>query len=80
MLSNLKEVSARDGLVLAVVPENEHRADDSAEYVLRVPAVRPCFAPIVSVVPMQLLAYLIARARGCEIDQPRNLAKSVTVE
>jgi glucosamine--fructose-6-phosphate aminotransferase (isomerizing) len=80
MLSNIKEVSARDGLVVAVVPEGEHRADASAEHVLRIPAVRPEFAPIVSVVPLQLLAYLVARARGCEIDQPRNLAKSVTVE
>jgi glucosamine--fructose-6-phosphate aminotransferase (isomerizing) len=80
MLSNVKEVAARDGLVVAVVPEGEHRADASADHVLRIPAVRPEFAPIVSVVPLQLLAYLIALARGCEIDQPRNLAKSVTVE
>lgn len=80
MLSNLKEVSARDGLVVAVVPQNEHRADSSAQYVVRLPPVRPEFAPLVAVVPLQLLAYLIARARGCEIDQPRNLAKSVTVE
>ncbi|MBC8103263.1 MAG: glutamine--fructose-6-phosphate transaminase (isomerizing) [Cytophagales bacterium] len=80
MLSNLKEVSARDGLVVAVVPENEHRADSAAEYVLRIPAVRPEYAPIVAIVPMQLLAYLVAKARGREIDQPRNLAKSVTVE
>jgi glucosamine--fructose-6-phosphate aminotransferase (isomerizing) len=80
MLSNLKEVSARGGMVVAVVPDGEHRADSSAEYVLRLPHVRPEFSPIVSVVPMQLLAYLVARARGCEIDQPRNLAKSVTVE
>ncbi len=80
MLSNLREVSARDGLVVAVVPEGERRADAAADYVLRIPAVLPCFAPIVAVVPMQLLAYLVARARGCEIDQPRNLAKSVTVE
>ena len=80
MLSNLKEVSARDGLVVAVVPEGEHRADASATHILRIPAVRPDFAPIVAIVPLQLLAYLIALARGCEIDQPRNLAKSVTVE
>ncbi len=80
MVSNIKEVSARDGLVVAVVPEGEQRADDGADYVFRIPAVRPCFAPVVAVVPMQLLAYLVARARGCEIDQPRNLAKSVTVE
>ena len=80
MLSNVKEVSARDGLVLGVVPDGEHRMDSTAEYILRIPKVRPEFAPIVSVVPLQLLAYLVARARGCDIDQPRNLAKSVTVE
>jgi glucosamine--fructose-6-phosphate aminotransferase (isomerizing) len=80
MLSNLREVSARNGLVVAVVPEHEHRADSAAEYILRIPTVRPEYAPIVTIVPMQLLAYLVARARGCEIDQPRNLAKSVTVE
>jgi glutamine---fructose-6-phosphate transaminase (isomerizing) len=80
MLSNIKEVSARDGTVVAVVPEGETRADNSADHVLRIPAVRPEFAPVVGIVPLQLLAYLVARARGCEIDQPRNLAKSVTVE
>jgi glucosamine--fructose-6-phosphate aminotransferase (isomerizing) len=80
MLSNVKEVSARGGLVVAVVPEGDPRADTSADRVLRIPRVRPEFAPVVSIVPMQLLAYLVARARGCEIDQPRNLAKSVTVE
>ncbi len=80
MVSNVKEVLARGGLVVAVVPEKERRMDASADYLLRIPAVRPEFAPIVSVVPLQLLAYLVARARGCEIDQPRNLAKSVTVE
>lgn len=80
MLSNLKEVAARDGLVVLIVPEGENRADASSAHVLRIPAVRPEFMPVVSIVPMQLLAYLIARARGCEIDQPRNLAKSVTVE
>lgn len=80
MLSNLQEVAARDGIVVALVPHHEHRADDTATHVLRIPAVRPDFAPLVSIVPLQLLAYLIARARGCEIDQPRNLAKSVTVE
>jgi glucosamine--fructose-6-phosphate aminotransferase (isomerizing) len=80
MLSNIKEVSARGGTVVAIVPEGETRADASADEILRIPAVRTEFSPVVSVVPLQLLAYLIARARGCEIDQPRNLAKSVTVE
>ena len=80
MLSNVKEVAARGALVVLVAPEDERRADANADHVLRVPRVRPEFAPVVSVVPLQLLAYLVARARGCDIDQPRNLAKSVTVE
>jgi glucosamine--fructose-6-phosphate aminotransferase (isomerizing) len=80
MASNIKEVSARGGMVVSVVMDGETRADASSDYLLRIPRVRPEFAPIVSVVPLQLLAYLVARTRGCEIDQPRNLAKSVTVE
>jgi len=80
MLSNVKEVAARGGTVVGVVPEGEHRLDSSSDHLLRIPAVRPEFAPIVSIVPMQLLAYLVAKQRGCEIDMPRNLAKSVTVE
>lgn len=80
MLSNIKEVAARGGTIIAVAPDGEHRLDASADHVLRIPAVRPEFSPIVSIVPLQLLAYLIARQRGCEIDMPRNLAKSVTVE
>ena len=80
MLSNIKEVAARGALVIAVAPHSEHRIQSAADHVLRIPNVRPEFAPLVAVVPLQLLAYLIARARNCEIDQPRNLAKSVTVE
>ncbi|MDX1932687.1 MAG: glutamine--fructose-6-phosphate transaminase (isomerizing) [Capsulimonadales bacterium] len=80
MLSNIREVAARGGQVVAVVPKGEHRADAVADHILHIPPVRAEFAPIVAVVPLQLLAYLVARARGCEIDQPRNLAKSVTVE
>lgn len=80
MVSNVKEVAARGALVVTVAPGGEHRADTASDYLLRIPAVRPEFTPIVAVVPLQLLAYLVARARGCEIDQPRNLAKSVTVE
>jgi glutamine---fructose-6-phosphate transaminase (isomerizing) len=80
MLSNIKEVAARGGTVVGVVYEGEHRLDSSADQLLRIPAVRPELSPIVSIVPMQLLAYLIAKQRGCDIDMPRNLAKSVTVE
>jgi glucosamine--fructose-6-phosphate aminotransferase (isomerizing) len=80
MLSNIKEVAARGGTVVGVVFDGEHRLDSSVDHLLRIPAVRPELAPIVSIVPLQLLAYLVAQQRGCEIDMPRNLAKSVTVE
>lgn len=81
MVSNMKEVKAREGFVLAVAPEgHEETLRQVADDLIVLPAVHPAFAPVVSIVPMQLLAYYIARERGCEIDQPRNLAKSVTVE
>jgi glucosamine--fructose-6-phosphate aminotransferase (isomerizing) len=81
MISNMKEVKAREGFVLAVAPEgHEEVLRQVADEVIPLPAVHPTFAPVVAIVPMQLLAYYIARERGCEIDQPRNLAKSVTVE
>jgi glucosamine--fructose-6-phosphate aminotransferase (isomerizing) len=74
-------VKAREGFVLAVAPEgHEEVLRQVADEVIPLPAVHPTFAPVVAIVPMQLLAYYIARERGCEIDQPRNLAKSVTVE
>jgi glucosamine--fructose-6-phosphate aminotransferase (isomerizing) len=79
MISNLKEVKAREGTVLAVLREGD-AIPDCADYVVRVPATLDLLLPIVAMVPMQILAYYVARARGCEIDQPRNLAKSVTVE
>jgi glucosamine--fructose-6-phosphate aminotransferase (isomerizing) len=81
MVSNMKEVKAREGFVLAVAPEgHEEILRQVADEVITLPPVHPTFAPVVAIVPMQLLAYYIARERGCEIDQPRNLAKSVTVE
>jgi glucosamine--fructose-6-phosphate aminotransferase (isomerizing) len=79
MLSNLKEVKAREGTVIAVIREGDI-LPDCADAVIEVPATLDALMPIVTMVPMQLLAYHIARVRGCEIDQPRNLAKSVTVE
>jgi glucosamine--fructose-6-phosphate aminotransferase (isomerizing) len=79
-LSNLQEAAARDGRILALVTEGDHGLDDIAEDVLQLPAVHPWLAPILFVVPLQLLAYHIAVIRGCDVDQPRNLAKSVTVE
>lgn len=79
MVSNLKEVKAREGTVIAVVREDSP-APDGADYLIRVPAAPDALMPILTMVPLQLLAYYVARRRGCAIDQPRNLAKSVTVE
>ena len=80
VLSNLQEAAARDGRILALVEEGDTGLDHIAEDVLHLPKVNPWLAPILYVVPLQLLAYHIAVIRGCDVDQPRNLAKSVTVE
>jgi glucosamine--fructose-6-phosphate aminotransferase (isomerizing) len=66
--------------VIAVVCAGDREADELADDVIEVPAVSEFLQPIVSVIPLQLLAYHIATARGCDVDKPRNLAKSVTVE
>jgi glucosamine--fructose-6-phosphate aminotransferase (isomerizing) len=79
-ISNLKEVKARSGTVIAVATEGDEEIKESADHVLYVPAAPELLAPILEVVPLQLLAYHIAVRRGCDVDQPRNLAKSVTVE
>jgi glucosamine--fructose-6-phosphate aminotransferase (isomerizing) len=78
--SNLQEVKARDGIVLAVTDRDPAELDGVADHVLRVPALSEHLQPIVNVVPLQMLAYQIGVRRGCDVDQPRNLAKSVTVE
>jgi glucosamine--fructose-6-phosphate aminotransferase (isomerizing) len=80
MLSNLEEVRAREGRVIAVAHEGDRDVERVAEAVLTVPGTAELLGPLVSVIPLQLLAYHVARLRGCDIDQPRNLAKSVTVE
>ncbi|HEX4076242.1 MAG TPA: SIS domain-containing protein, partial [Candidatus Acidoferrales bacterium] len=79
-ISNLQEVKARDGIVIAVVTEGDHLAKGVADHVIEIPPAPELIAPILEVVPLQLLAYHIAVRRGCDVDQPRNLAKSVTVE
>jgi glucosamine--fructose-6-phosphate aminotransferase (isomerizing) len=78
--SNLREAKARDGVVIALVNPGDADVSTFADAVLTMPKIHPALQPIVSVVPLQLLAYHVARRRGCDIDQPRNLAKSVTVE
>ena len=80
MVSNIKEVKARNGLVVALVNESDNSLDFDADYLIKVPEVSSYLAPIINVIPLQLLSYYIALSRGCDIDQPRNLAKSVTVE
>jgi glucosamine--fructose-6-phosphate aminotransferase (isomerizing) len=80
VVSNIQEVRARKGRVLAVVTENDALIGSMAEFVIEIPHTHETLVPLLSVVPLQLLAYHIAVMRGCNVDQPRNLAKSVTVE
>ncbi len=79
-LSNIKEVKAREGIVIAVVTEGDVEVAESADHLIAVPPTIELLSPILEIVPLQLLAYHIAVRRGCDVDQPRNLAKSVTVE
>jgi glucosamine--fructose-6-phosphate aminotransferase (isomerizing) len=80
VLSNMEEVRSRGGQVIAVATEGDEEIRRLAKYVLYVPDVPEPFQPILNVVPLQLLAYHVAVMRGCAVDKPRNLAKSVTVE
>lgn len=80
VVSNIQEVRARKGRVIAIVTEGDKLIPKMAEFVIEVPSVHEALMPMVSVVPLQLLSYHIAVMRGCNVDQPRNLAKSVTVE
>jgi glutamine---fructose-6-phosphate transaminase (isomerizing) len=79
-LSNLQEAAARSAPIIAFVSENEHALDSLARTVIRLPEVHPFLAPILYTIPLQLFAYHVAVLRGCDVDRPRNLAKSVTVE
>ncbi|MBN9648939.1 isomerizing glutamine--fructose-6-phosphate transaminase, partial [Terrisporobacter glycolicus] len=80
MLSNMQEVKARGAKVIAIAKEHNKEVEKSADRVIYIPEVDDMFASITAVVPMQLLSYHVAQMRGCDIDKPRNLAKSVTVE
>src|SRR3989339_1943914 len=75
ILSNIEEIKARKGIVIAVMDQDDRTVIKKADYIIRVPQTTPELSPIVYIVPLQLLAYHIARLRGCEIDKPRNLAK-----
>ncbi|NLW30326.1 MAG: glutamine--fructose-6-phosphate transaminase (isomerizing) [Fibrobacter sp.] len=80
VLSNIQEVNARGGSVIAIANEGDREIEKYARHVIHIPKTLPLLSPLLSVIPLQLLAYHIAALRDCEIDQPRNLAKSVTVE
>jgi len=80
IISNIQEVKARKGKVIAIANDGDHHIDTLADYVIKVPHTLDMLSPILNVIPLQLLSYFIAVKRGCNVDQPRNLAKSVTVE
>ncbi len=80
VVSNIQEIKARKGRVIAVVTEGDQLVSRIADYTIEIPATEECLTPLLTVIPLQLLAYHIAVVKGCDVDQPRNLAKSVTVE
>ena len=79
-VSNIQEVKARDGIVIAIVTQGDHLARSASDYVIEIPVAPELLVPLLEIIPLQLLAYHIAVRLGCDVDQPRNLAKSVTVE
>jgi glutamine---fructose-6-phosphate transaminase (isomerizing) len=80
VLSNIQEVKARKGRIIAIVTENDHDVAEMADHIIEIPETEEMLVPLLATVPLQLLSYHIAVMRGCNVDQPRNLAKSVTVE
>jgi len=79
-LDNTQEAKAREGILVAIVSEGDTEVSKIVRHVIEVPVADDLLSPILEIVPLQLLAYHIAVRRGCDVDQPRNLAKSVTVE
>jgi len=80
MVSNIQEIRARNGRIIAVVSQNDNELSKYIKEIILIPQIDDLFSPILTIIPLQLLAYYIAVRRGCDVDQPRNLAKSVTVE
>jgi len=80
VLSNIAEIKARRGKVIAVATEGDQEITDKVDHVIYIPQTLEVLTPVLSVIPLQLLAYHVAVMRDCDVDQPRNLAKSVTVE
>jgi glucosamine--fructose-6-phosphate aminotransferase (isomerizing) len=79
-VSNIEEVKARSGRVIAVVSDDAPELQGKVDHLIRVPQTVPALLPVLTTIPLQFLAYHAAILRGCDVDQPRNLAKSVTVE
>ena len=80
VLSNIEEVAAREGSVIAITDDKDAELESLCEAVVEIPQTKEFLSPLLTVIPLQLLSYHIAVLRGCHVDQPRNLAKSVTVE
>jgi len=80
VVSNIQEVKARKGIIIAIVTKGDTEVKEIADYVIEIPETNQMFVPLLATIPLQLLSYHIATLRGCNVDQPRNLAKSVTVE
>ncbi len=80
MMSNIEQVRAREGIVISVATEGDEEVASKSDHVVYVPKITDLLAPVLTSIPLQLLAYHIAVRRGCDVDQPRNLAKTVTVE
>ena len=80
VVSNIQEIKSREGRIIAIVSEGDTQVKELADYCLEIPESSEAFAPLLTTIPLQLLSYYIAVQRGCNVDQPRNLAKSVTVE
>jgi glucosamine--fructose-6-phosphate aminotransferase (isomerizing) len=80
VLSNIQEVKARKGRIIAITSKGDKAVKEVADYTIEIPETDELFVPLLATIPLQLLSYHIAVMRGCNVDQPRNLAKSVTVE
>ena len=80
VVSNIQEIKARKGRIISIVTNGDTVVRDMSDYSICIPETEECLVPILAAIPLQLLAYHIAVVKGCDVDQPRNLAKSVTVE
>ena len=80
VVSNIQEIKSRKGKIIAIVTEGDEQVKNLADHVIEIPETVEAFTPLLATIPLQLLSYYIAVYRGCNVDQPRNLAKSVTVE